>query len=324
MRLKEYDILKGIGIILVLLGHTGISGLPYNFIYAFHMPLFFFASGCFYKQRDPLTFLKKKAKGLLLPHLFFAVCFFVLSVALDSIHLYSLTAGLKTTLASINPFDEHCWVLYRTIWFLLCLFEVCIMYYIIDSFNCNIGLKMLWITMLSLLGYILHCRSDYQCFFLDSACSCTLYYALGHYFRNTKLDEQQPKISYLMFFGLTLLVMIAILRPNVAFVRNKYPFYLPILAVTSIVNLFYVIMYCQFYAIRLSTCLSWLGDNSLAILGVHSFFYYLFDYFFVDRVGGILFVMLKFTATLPFIYITIILVKMLFPIMFGEYETKRV
>ena len=43
-RLVQFDILKGIGILLVLLGHTDIVGIPKTFIYGFHMPLFFFFS----------------------------------------------------------------------------------------------------------------------------------------------------------------------------------------------------------------------------------------------------------------------------------------
>ena len=45
-----YDVIKGIGIILMVIGHT--CGQPlYNWIYSFHMPLFFIISGLF-SQRD--------------------------------------------------------------------------------------------------------------------------------------------------------------------------------------------------------------------------------------------------------------------------------
>ena len=132
MRLKEFDILKGIGILLVLLGHTGISGLLYTFIYAFHMPLFFFASGCFHKQKDSMSFIKKKVKGLLLPYLFFVACFFIMSVFLECMQSHSLSIGILSTISSLNPMNEHCWILYRTIWFLLCLFEISVIYHIID------------------------------------------------------------------------------------------------------------------------------------------------------------------------------------------------
>lgn len=42
------DVAKGIGILLVILGH--LKNPLMDFIYAFHMPLFFFVSGMFVKK----------------------------------------------------------------------------------------------------------------------------------------------------------------------------------------------------------------------------------------------------------------------------------
>ena len=61
-RLDWIDIAKGIGIILVVLGHTlvpqvretGFAGFLWIFIYNFHMPLFFFLSGYLF-EKDFLT-----------------------------------------------------------------------------------------------------------------------------------------------------------------------------------------------------------------------------------------------------------------------------
>jgi len=57
-RLDWIDIAKGIGIILVVLGHTlvpqvretGFAGFLWIFIYNFHMPLFFFLSGYLFEK----------------------------------------------------------------------------------------------------------------------------------------------------------------------------------------------------------------------------------------------------------------------------------
>lgn len=49
-RLDYLDVAKGIGILLVILGHCqlGRIGRAHSLIYSFHMPLFFFISGvCF-------------------------------------------------------------------------------------------------------------------------------------------------------------------------------------------------------------------------------------------------------------------------------------
>lgn len=59
-RISWIESLKGIGIILVVLGHTFWGGT--KVIYAFHMPLFFFVSGMLFKEetRNPKKYLIKK------------------------------------------------------------------------------------------------------------------------------------------------------------------------------------------------------------------------------------------------------------------------
>ena len=86
MRDKQIDILKAIGILLVVAGHAG-SPL-YHWIYSFHMPLFFFVSGFLrYSSRTKpwRVFLKDKAMTSLVPY----VLFWFFSVVLYG-NLYSL------------------------------------------------------------------------------------------------------------------------------------------------------------------------------------------------------------------------------------------
>ncbi len=45
-----FSLLKGIGIALVVIGHSGCPDALCDFIYAFHMPLFFIISGFLFKS----------------------------------------------------------------------------------------------------------------------------------------------------------------------------------------------------------------------------------------------------------------------------------
>lgn len=70
------DIVKGIGIILVVMGHAGCPVLPHGIIYSFHMPLFFFLSGLFINrqcEKDFCTYVKKNFRSLLLPYFYFNI-----------------------------------------------------------------------------------------------------------------------------------------------------------------------------------------------------------------------------------------------------------
>lgn len=60
------DIMKGIGILAIMLGHftTAINGL----LFSFHVPLFFLLAGYFFKGNTCADSIKKDAKRLLLPY----------------------------------------------------------------------------------------------------------------------------------------------------------------------------------------------------------------------------------------------------------------
>ena len=73
-RILWVDVAKGIGMILVVLGHTHFGGR--TLIYTFHMPLFFFCSGLFFSNSEPLNLmekLKKCLKTILFPYFLYAI-----------------------------------------------------------------------------------------------------------------------------------------------------------------------------------------------------------------------------------------------------------
>lgn len=50
-RLDYIDVFRSLGIIAMVMRHVGFGGKFDHFIHAFHMPMFFFISGFFYKRR---------------------------------------------------------------------------------------------------------------------------------------------------------------------------------------------------------------------------------------------------------------------------------
>ena len=74
-RSKYIDIAKGITICLMVIGHTGIPVLLSNFIFAFHMPLFFIASGWTtnWDKYSTCTFIYRRFKTLIIPFLIYSL-----------------------------------------------------------------------------------------------------------------------------------------------------------------------------------------------------------------------------------------------------------
>jgi len=71
-RLQRMDIARGLGILLVVMGHNpacASGALAKPLIFSFHIPLFFFLSGYFHRQRQGIgSDLLQRAKRLLLPY----------------------------------------------------------------------------------------------------------------------------------------------------------------------------------------------------------------------------------------------------------------
>ncbi|MBR0412369.1 MAG: acyltransferase family protein [Eubacterium sp.] len=127
-RIDWIDLARGVGVLLVIFGHTKIPYFAAYLSYAFHIPLFFMISGICFKVNDVsfFDFLVKKIKTIIIPYIF---CSFII--------LINLT--LNDTLA--NGFSsavliDNCKKLivqrhYQTVWFLACLFICEILAYFI-------------------------------------------------------------------------------------------------------------------------------------------------------------------------------------------------
>lgn len=81
-RISWIDILKGIAIVGVFVGHTtgaqfgNVSGFLNVWVYSFHMPLFFFLSGYVFslrKYENYKYFFMRKVKSLIVPMVFLAL-----------------------------------------------------------------------------------------------------------------------------------------------------------------------------------------------------------------------------------------------------------
>lgn len=69
-RIDYIDMAKGIGIILMIIGHMPVKNeYIKNLIYCFHMPLFFIISGYLFRYKDNKECLKNIVKKLIVPYI---------------------------------------------------------------------------------------------------------------------------------------------------------------------------------------------------------------------------------------------------------------
>lgn len=125
-RISYIDALKGVGILLVMLGHNSFNDYLTYFIYFFHMPLFFFISGYLTKSDAGLKdVVKKKINTLVYPYCVFGCIVIVYNTLFDMLRgISTVEKFVKRIIAFLygNLIWENNSDYIGTLWFLVCLF----------------------------------------------------------------------------------------------------------------------------------------------------------------------------------------------------------
>ncbi len=187
-RIEWVDLAKGFCILLVVFNHVAIAAwCSYSLelqATSFKMPLYFILSGLFFKLYENFGgFLKRKTNKLLIPFLFF---FLVTSVLPEAalVHKSAVAMALQDRYIPFN----------NAIWFLLCLFEVNLMFYLIHLLGKAISSRYqtaIVLTVTVALGFVGLGLGAYRIllpFYLDTAMSALPFFAFGYWlFRHTGL-----------------------------------------------------------------------------------------------------------------------------------------
>ena len=266
VRLQYIDILKGMGIFFVVLGHTTQNKELFNLIYAFHMPLFFIISGIFLHNKA--GFICKYTKSLLIPYLSFGVLSFVYWWLVEN-HFRELPIGETFFSQFVNLFIptgmQHCNVV---LWFLPCLFIACVTCNYLNSKITSKGLKILILLgLICSVGYL----GDGYPFYVGQASQAIPYVLVGSLFLGGKISI----VNNLITCFKTIAVVVSLIGLLIIYFSGVTCdmlscLYSPCYSISFVVGLlgfisFYILAFC----LQKNIILSWLGKNSLAIMLIH-------------------------------------------------------
>ena len=223
-RIAYIDIARGIGILLVVLGHSDLALVsPYlhQIIYSFHIPLFFFLSGIFFDPGiAPGLFLKKRFRAILQPYLF---VIFLISLASVSFTNMGIVTALGRFTKSMYASTEYIW--WIPLWFLPCLFATSLFAYVVYRIVLlKIGNRYLrWSVLLVILAVGVFFVDAFYPFTvpllgkayelyglpynLDIVLISGFFYMLGAEIKRLPLDDVFGNKGFLLFTGIGLLVL---------------------------------------------------------------------------------------------------------------------
>lgn len=257
------DVMRGIAILLVVLGHSiGSLANPLNrFILSFHMPLFFFISGLVAKTRNQKgemlpfkTYLGKKLYGILIPQ----VTLFLLNTVFDVIIEHE---KISTELVLFNLFN----------WFLIVLFYVVITFYLID----RIGLlrkKIVCSFLVFALVILAQIAPIKTVVHIETLPMAFLFYLGGYYLKPILVESKGQsqlveKIKSFWIIALPIIVICSYWNTPITMYSNDYG-NLVFFFITTICGIWMV--YELSINLQNNRVLQWFGVNSIIIYIVHA------------------------------------------------------
>lgn len=206
--------LKGLGIILVVFGHSIMANsLPHNFIYLFHLALFYFASGYFFKEKyisNLKLYIWKRVKALYFPFVKYGLLFLFLHNIFYKAGLYnnafSLSEMAKDAVDVLKFFYFE--PLLGIFWFLKSLFVVNVTFAVVLSlckrFNHYGGACFLFLGGLTILGIVASLKDFPLCNTLAEFVLLPLA-ALGYIWKMSNRKFRFNAIAFVVSFVILLL-----------------------------------------------------------------------------------------------------------------------
>jgi fucose 4-O-acetylase-like acetyltransferase len=286
-RIGYLDIARGIGILLVVLGHNDfevISVFARQIIYSFHIPLFFFLSGYFIDTSVPFfDFLKKRFNGLLKPFLFTLFLIYFTSISFEKMGFNTAIARIVKSLYGTGHYID--WV---QLWFLPHLFVVSLYAFLFITLVSK--LRNRWITWGVLLVTLaigllfLHTfypftlsvfGKEYELwglpFSLDLVLLSGFFFILGNEVRQITSEKTFDNLFLLIGTGVGLLLLNYLFPYLIDFNIRQYESFL-VNTTEAILGILFILALSRQIEVRttrLASGFKYLGNISLIILLFH-------------------------------------------------------
>lgn len=276
---QSLDIMKGIGILLVVFAHVFHKS---EIIYQFHMPLFFILSGAAMIYSKSGFSLKKKAKSLLVPYFVFSFICFVYWALIETrfrpmhdVAIFGDGIGLNVKLQQLlNIFTaincKPAFIYNIVLWFLPCLFMAELLYSKIK------GTKVEWVidVLCIVVCYVAVSSSNGWSWCLGEAVVAVPLLSLGNRFYQPlmKVLKKTKTINAVVIGGVCLLAFILLfllLNPHTDMAHNVIPKEFYLMAILGSLCVVILSLEIDKFTIRGGQYLAYLGQNSLIIMCVH-------------------------------------------------------
>lgn len=275
-RIHAIDSMKALGIMLVIMGHVSHHTLLSGWIYSFHMPLFFFISGCMFPISRQEGFIGRKARSILVPYISFGL--------LSLIYWSMLESRFRHVAVSADMLRQQCisllgipvgggndYLFNIVLWFLPCMMVVEILLFLTNRLC-----RRKWHIALVALAYATLSWGMHSCvgrpviWHIDAAVSIMPVALLGSTCGARFLQFCSQRHALQDACLLLAAAFVSLLATNTSGTLNLmeglYPVPYPAYYLTAMAGILLVTVVAKY--IRLQA-LEYIGRNSLIIMCIH-------------------------------------------------------
>lgn len=273
-RNKSVDIAKSLGIILVVLGHTDCLGK--NFIYQFHLPLFFFLSGYVFSEKyldRPKEFIKKRVKSLYMPFVLLESLFLLFHNLFVKIGLYNELSNTKLILNLKNIIVNFFKILTLgygeqlagPLYFLISLLEINILFWCLLKISKKFKNKGYLICILiSTILFFVGCYTKLPRMLSQSLIGL-FFYSFGFLFKKI---EKKIKFRLDFFIILSIIVWVCS-RYNFVDISKLSITYKPLLIISGLCGTYLILYIANKLEFLNNKFILYCGENTLYVLAFH-------------------------------------------------------
>ncbi len=286
-RIEYLDIARGIGILLVVLGHNdfeAISLYVHQVIYSFHIPLFFFLSGYFINTSNSFfDFFKKRFNSLLKPYFFIIFLIYFTSVSFEKMGFNMAMTRIVKSLYGTGHYID--WV---QLWFLPELFVVSLYAFLFITLVSRLQNRWIrWGILLATLAFSLPFLKTFYPFTislfgkqyelyglplgLDLVFLAGFFFILGNEVRQVTSEKTFDNLFILIGTGVGLIVLNSLFTYEIDFNIRQYESFL-VNTTEAILGILFILALSrqiELHSTRLASVFKYLGNISLIILLFH-------------------------------------------------------
>lgn len=202
-RVEWVDIFKLLGILAIFCGHLGKGGEKlHDFVFCYHVPLFFFASGIFAGNLEGLRFkdaVIKRFRQIMVPYIFLVIINMIVIIITSDNDFITYLKYVKQFIWGIrNQMPAS------SLWFFSCIFCTGILFEVLRRLLKKSGLILLASAALYVISITLFPNNPgvqpSWIWNIDSACFYLIYYALGYALHTRLLAEPKAMDKKRAFF----------------------------------------------------------------------------------------------------------------------------